>query len=74
LREAFFQRVDAQLEPLVISHREGCNAADHAEDRCEQRTLVPEQQGYAYQEGGNAAEAVKVSRSQRMPGTIAHAS
>ena len=50
------QRVDAQLEPLVISHREGCNAADHAEDRREQRTLVPEQQGYADQEGGDASE------------------
>jgi hypothetical protein len=35
-----FQRVDAQLEPLVIGHREDCDAAHHAEDRREQRTLV----------------------------------
>jgi hypothetical protein len=41
----------------VIGHREGSNAAGHAEDRREQRTLVPEQQGYAEQEGGDAAES-----------------
>jgi hypothetical protein len=40
----------------VISHRDGSNAADHAEYRREQWTLIPEQQAYPSQEGGNAGE------------------
>jgi len=74
LRKALFQSVDAQLQPLVIGHREGCDAADHAEDRREQRTFVGEQQGYAHQEGGNAAKGREGKPVPAMPGTIADAS
>jgi hypothetical protein len=35
----------------------GGDAADHAENRREQRALILEQQCYAHHEGGDAAEA-----------------
>ena len=70
MREALFQRVDAQPEPFVISHDEGGDASKHHEDRRKRRALVREEQGYTCQEGGDTAES-KVSRSQRISGTIA---
>jgi hypothetical protein len=73
LRQPPFQRVDPLLEPLVIGKRHGGDTAHHADNRREQRASVVEQQRGANQEGGDAAEPVRVSRSQRMTAKICDA-
>jgi len=72
LREALFERLDPEPQALVIGHHEGGKAADHREDRGEQRPLVLKQQGYAQQKTGDSGEGRQGKPVPARAGTIAN--
>ena len=57
----------------MIGHREGSDAADHAEDRVNSGRSSPISKAMPSKKAATPPRAVKVSRSQRMPGIIADA-